>query len=177
MTTDSDKLVVNFDKTKDSLTIAEAMGGDAGGIGSEDKQAVIFDKGKGLPKFGYVLLCEGVAACGPKSKTPFKGVSDLLISGISLGTKKPALFFYSDASGTLDPDFVKKLDKGDFLGQVKETGKPQNLGKFFGAPATSVIVTSDGDPIANPEPSSLTLLGIGTLGLLGCGWRRFKPAK
>jgi hypothetical protein len=46
-------------------------------------------------------------------------------------------------------------------------------------PSDIIIVASGGPPAATtpaPEPASLTLLGLGALGLLGYGWRRRQAA-
>ncbi len=48
-----------------------------------------------------------------------------------------------------------------------------NLGQGLSfSPGASVVLDVNTNAVSTPEPSTLTLLGIGSLGLLGYGWRR-----
>jgi PEP-CTERM motif len=170
-TINSDTVAVNYKDTKQTLNIPEIKGG------AEDKLLITFKKGKGLPKFGYVLLCDGVKTCTPdfKGKDPFKNVSDIVLSGVSKATGDPALIFFSDPLALPD-DIVDYLKKNKPLGQLEETGKPQELSQYFGVKkgGGSVSVTSDLNPPAPaPEPSSLALFGSGLLGLAGAARRKW----
>jgi hypothetical protein len=71
--------------------------------------------------------------------------------------------FYKDASGT--------LQIGHFAATFEEFAD-NNTSHF-----TGTFEYNDANaPQAAPEPSSVALLGLGTLGLLGYGWRRRKQA-
>ena len=174
----SDTVAVNFGGLKDTLTIPEAdetMG--------ESKLVFIWDPKQGQTgpptTLGFILLCEGVADCGPKAKNPFTGVSDIFTTGVSLGTGNNAMFFFSgpfvNPANPNDPTdasaFVKSIgvDKQRFLGQVQETGKAQDVSSLFKFglvnPAKgSFVITSDLDV---PEPNSLLLVILAVV-LLVC---------
>jgi hypothetical protein len=63
----------------------------------------------------------------------------------------------------------------DRFGFIEGTnGLTKDLSRIFGQPDGKIIASSDGNP--SPEPSSLTLLSLGSLGLLGYGQRRRKRA-
>jgi hypothetical protein len=152
----SDTVTVKYKKIDQTLNITEVQG-----VG-EDK-LLINMKGSGLPKYGYVLLCDGVKTCAPdfNDKDPFKNVSDVVISGISQATKDPALIFFSDPLG-LPPEIVDYIKKNKPLGQLQETGEPQELARYFGVKkgGGSVSVKSDLNTPA-PEPGALILLVTG----------------
>jgi hypothetical protein len=82
-----------------------------------------------------------------------------------------ALAFFNAASTTSVPGVtlgggVSALGVGQF-----PTSEVRPVGPIFG-PSFEVASAVSGVP----EPSTLTLLGLGSLGLLGYGWRRRKQA-
>jgi hypothetical protein len=81
------------------------------------------------------------------------------------GTSTLDIQFQSDPNITLAVIFP-------FPSQV-ETGKPQNM--YPGLPDTFNFNSSPVEQVV-PEPATLTLFGIGSVGLVGYAWRRRKPA-
>lgn len=55
-------------------------------------------------------------------------------------------------------------------------GRVELEGSFFGIQDIQFNFAPTGGGTAVPEPSTLTLLGLGLAGVIGCGWRR-KPAR
>jgi hypothetical protein len=68
-----------------------------------------------------------------------------------------------------------KIPVGGGTSIVESMLDPSLLPPVVGGGITNVEIFQPGVS-ATPEPASLTLFGIGTLGLIGYGWRRRKQA-
>jgi hypothetical protein len=102
------------------------------------------------------------------------------------GLPSVAVLFYEDASQSVvsdqlwvqnqffyfasDPNLVNLSTLGiPVIGALVENGTPQDVSSFFGLPTGSVQVLSDADI---PEPGTMTLVGLGFVGLLAVCRRR-----
>jgi hypothetical protein len=115
-----------------------------------------------------ILLTEGTETTAPVSDI----VELLLIDG----------FCSTDVTITFTSDSEDGLDYSGTFITIPETGDLQNLTTLFQLfsgvdallPDTYDISVQSDRPENTPEPSTLTLAGLGTMTLLGYGWRRRK---
>jgi hypothetical protein len=114
-----------------------------------------------------VELNATIANCTLPSKTGWiaindpdgKTLSDFLFYGATS-------HFLSLVSDPLEPSEIP--DKSLLLGTVKEMGKLQDVGKFFGVANDEIRVISD---LNVPEPSTWTMMLLGFAGLGFVGYR------
>jgi hypothetical protein len=148
---------------------------------------------------GLFVQAEGMSLAGPVVSDMFFLFGEVLpvvpeggpeSVTVSVPGSPPTLLvqLYEDRSLTVLSDQVFTNGEGsivfqsdpnlsDFSGssfssvlKVAETGGVQDFTSFFGFP---VAIQSDVDV---PEPTTLTLFGIGTIGIVGYGWRKRKTA-
>jgi hypothetical protein len=90
--------------------------------------------------------------------------SSLSAGGIAISQADNGSVVTADLSHTFGVTSVQLFDdQGQFIEDVSMT---DSLGNTLQV----------GESAAVPEPSTFTLLGLGTLGLLGYSWRRWKQA-
>jgi hypothetical protein len=92
------------------------------------------------------------------------------------------MFYFSDIDEGSSPDLSDAGFPTSFqmsMVSVVETGTPEVYDYFFHSVGPAYYVgisdTMQGNH-PNPEPATLTLLGLGTLGLLAYAWRRKRAA-
>jgi hypothetical protein len=91
---------------------------------------------------------------------------DIPINGISTGFTTSVVQFQTGfASFNITSGFVRGMNALDFVVNNGGAG-------FDRYSPTGLRVEISGTADRVPEPSTVALLGIGILGLVGCGWRR-----
>jgi hypothetical protein len=114
----------------------------------------------------------------------FFDIPDVLVGQNAVHRFENLTFLDGNDGGGIDitPDFVALFtDAGGPGNPVLFTGTEANptflTGEFKLGPDSSYTLTIVDTVPAVPEPSSLVLVGIGVLGVMGATWRRFFPSR
>jgi hypothetical protein len=155
-----------------------------------------FQGNKGLPGFGNMsgsILAQGFSLGGPSLGLGFKPAGNIPftinVAPVIQAAQSPNFVSKSVPVPTTPVSGLLTFNNQTFSasGQVTGTGTfflgDQNvyhldaiLSSDLGPVSVSIDASAPSHLEAVPEPSTITLLGVATLGLLGCGWRRRKRA-